>query len=122
MLTRFRIAWIAYIFLAVAGPLRAEEAGEQLVMGNPSGAVADREKAKPGHVVLVNGTRHRGATNRPLACSGRTHRIKFTSKPWARRSHRPQRVGPTRAKPAPNAIALGSVARPFPGGTRGLSE
>jgi hypothetical protein len=29
-------------------------------------------QAKPGHVALVNGKRHRGATNLPLACFGRT--------------------------------------------------
>jgi hypothetical protein len=38
-----------------------------------------RQQAKPGQVVLVNGKRHRGATNLPLARSGRTHLSKFAS-------------------------------------------
>jgi hypothetical protein len=39
---------------------------------NNSFNVLARGQAKLGHVVLVNGKRHRGATNLPFACIGRT--------------------------------------------------
>jgi hypothetical protein len=40
---------------------------------NNSFNVLARVQAKPGHVVRVNGKRHRGATNLSLACFGRPH-------------------------------------------------
>jgi hypothetical protein len=39
---------------------------------NYSFSVLARGQAKPGHVVLVNGKRHGGATNLPLVCFGPT--------------------------------------------------
>jgi endonuclease G len=45
MLSHLRTVAIACFFLAAASPLRAEHGDENVVMGNPSGAVADREKA-----------------------------------------------------------------------------
>lgn len=46
---------------------------------NNSFNILARGQAKPGHVVLVNGRRHRGATNLPLTCSGRSHWREFDS-------------------------------------------
>ena len=63
---------------------------------NNSFYVLARGQAKPGHFVWVNGERHRGATNLPLARSGRTHLRRFASRCKAWRSHRP----PSKSCPA----------------------
>jgi hypothetical protein len=60
---------------------------------NNSFYVLARGQAKSGHVVLVNGKRHRGATNLPLECFGRTLLRRFVSRCKARRSRGPQQVG-----------------------------